>query len=86
MDLTPWHSTFGPWKLEFLAISSHQSESLYIHVVAMYVLSRHRFLLELEYIMITNRDFIHRIDINETRLQTPVYGLKNATSLDYHYR
>ena len=43
-----------------------------------------------EYIMITNKNFIHRIDINETRsryrLQTPVSGLQNATSLDYHYR
>ena len=41
-----------------------------------------------EYIMITNKNFIHRIDINETRhrLQTPVSGLTNATSLDYHYR
>ena len=43
-----------------------------------------------EYIMITNTNYIHRIDITETRsvyrLQTPVSGLKNATSLDYHYR
>lgn len=40
--------------------------------------------------MITNKNYIHRIDINETRsryrLQTPVSGLVNTTSLDYHYR
>ena len=48
------------------------------------------FLEFIEYIMITNKNYIHRIDINETRsgyrLQTPVSGLKNTTSLDYHYR
>ena len=42
------------------------------------------------YIVMTNRNFIHRIDINRAlssyRLQTPLSNLKNAYRLDYHYR
>ena len=66
----------------------------YVHIIIIIVYTGHFnviFLIEFtEYIMITNKNYIHRIDINETRsryrLQTPVSGLKNATSLDYHYK
>lgn len=41
-----------------------------------------------EYILIANRNFVHRIDINvrSYRLQTLLSNLKNVISLDYHYR
>lgn len=43
-----------------------------------------------EYIMIADQKFIHRTDIvrarSDYRLQTPISNLKNAMSLDYHYR
>ena len=43
-----------------------------------------------EYIVISNKNFIHRIDINGAvsgyRLQTLLSNLVNVVSLDYNYR
>ena len=37
--------------------------------------------------MITNQNFIHRLDISSSfRLQTTLSNLKSAAKLDYHYR
>ena len=51
------------------------------------IISHHYTLGLTEYIMITNRNYIHQVQTKSGyRLYTPLSGLKNAVSLDYHYR